>query len=81
MQVQGKPVAMTELTISPSSNLPAEYQDRPAAYLARRLQSMGPITSAQRTYLKAILAALRVTESRQECDLLEGLLQQLPSRN
>lgn len=72
---------MNETMENRSTNLPAEYQERPTSYLAQKLSRLRMVTPAQRAYLQAVLAGLRVTESRQECDGLEHLLNQIASSN
>ena len=59
------------------SNLPAEYQEKPSAYFCRRLSQMTSLTPAQKNYLEAILASLRVTESQAECEVAEQMLARL----
>ena len=63
------------------ANLPVEYQENPPAYLCSRLTQLASISGAQKEYLTAVLAALRVTESGAECEVVQRLLNRLPLRN
>lgn len=61
--------------------LPAEYTETPCLYLGRRLSELKTLTAAQRQYLRAVLAGLRVTESPLLCDQLERQLDLIPVLN
>lgn len=61
-------------------NLPAVYQERPLAYFCRRLGHITTLNLAQMNYLAAIMASLRVTESRAECEVAEQMLARLKLR-
>lgn len=58
--------------------LPAEYVEKPSAYLAERLAKVAILNPLQKQYLQAVLAGLRVTETPFECDQLERLLNAIP---
>ena len=64
-----------------SSYLPAEYEETPCTYLARRLSELRSLTAPQKQYLRAVLAGVRVTESRLLCDQLESQLDRIPVLN
>ena len=62
----------------PGANLPAEYEEKPSTYFIRRLAQLESLSPAQKKYLLALVAGLRVTESRAEVEVAQRMVDRLP---
>jgi hypothetical protein len=68
---------LPDLPSPPGANLPAEYWETPGQFALRKLQRVQVIQARQRSWLEAILAGLRVTESAALCEALQRRIARL----